>query len=233
VSVVLGPGEVSVEQAWAASFLARLPVRAQEQLRASAHEEEVFAGQNLYRELREPRFSVLIMVVNGLLRAYVTSPQGRQMVTRYWRPGELVGMTSVMRHGAPSGVDVVRQGTILRLDPLTFERLGRSDAQVAWTIAEELADRLIIGAEVRLPNAFGSVRVRLAWHLLELACEVDGEQVARVTQQDLADSIGSVREVVARALLTMSQDGLIARKGPAVVITDPDRMRLLAQSFTE
>jgi CRP/FNR family cyclic AMP-dependent transcriptional regulator len=199
-----------VEQAWSASFLARLPSTAQEQLKATAHEEELFAGQNVYRELREPRFSFLALVISGLLRSYVTSP-----------------------HGAPTGVEVVRQGSMLRLDPMALERLGRTNVQVAWTVAEELADRLVVAAGVRVPNVFGSVKVRVAWHLLELASEVNGRFVARVTQQELADSVGSVREVVARVLLSMSHDGLIVREGPVVVIEDVERLRILSQSFDE
>jgi CRP/FNR family transcriptional regulator, cyclic AMP receptor protein len=222
-----------VEQAWSASFLARLPSTAQEQLKATAHEEELFAGQNVYRELREPRFSFLALVISGLLRSYVTSPQGRQIVTRYWRPAEVVGLTSVVTHGAPTGVEVVRQGSMLRLDPMALERLGRTNVQVAWTVAEELADRLVVAAGVRVPNVFGSVKVRVAWHLLELASEVNGRFVARVTQQELADSVGSVREVVARVLLSMSHDGLIVREGPVVVIEDVERLRILSQSFDE
>lgn len=225
--------EDPVNQAWSASFLARLPPAAQDQLKATAHEEELFAGQNVYRELREPRFTFLALVITGLLRAYVTSPKGRQIVTRYWRSGQVVGLTSVVTHGAPSGVEAVRQGSMLRLDPLTLERLGRTNVQVAWTIAEELADRLVVGASHRVPSVFGSVKVRVAWHLLELASEINGRRVARVTQQDLADSVGSVREVVARVLLTMSQDGLVAREGPVVIIQDPKRLTALAESLDE
>jgi CRP/FNR family transcriptional regulator, cyclic AMP receptor protein len=200
---------------------------------ATAHEEELFAGQNVYRELREPRFSFVALIVSGLLRAYTTSPQGRRIVTNYWRPGQVVGLTSVIAHGAPAGVDVVRQGSMLRLDPLLLERLGRTDAAVSWTIAEELAARLVHGAATRVPNTFGSVKVRVAWHLIELATQINGRWRARVTQQELADSVGSVREVVARVLLGMSQDGLIKRDGPLIVIEDRERLTVLSQSFDD
>jgi CRP/FNR family transcriptional regulator, cyclic AMP receptor protein len=222
-----------VEQAWSRSFLARLPQQAQEQLKATAHEQELFVGQNVYRELRQPRFSFLALMVSGMLRAYATSPQGRRIVTRYWRPGQVVGLTSVVLHGAPAGIEVVRQGSMLRLDPLTLERLGRTNVEVAWEIAVALAERIVTGAEVRIPSVFGSVKVRVAWHLLELATEINGRCVVRTTQQDLADSVGSVREVVARVLLALTAEGMIVREGGVVVIRDPERLRLFAQSFDE
>jgi CRP/FNR family transcriptional regulator len=222
-----------MQKAWSVSFLARLPPSAQEELMATAHEQELFAGQNVYRELRQPRFSFLALVINGLLRQFVTSPQGRQIVTRYWRPGEVPGLTSTVGPVAPSGIDVVRQGSMLRLDPVTLERLGRTNVQVAWAIAEELADRLVVAANARIPNVFGSVKVRVAWHLLERTSNERERLVARVTQQELADSVGSVREVVARVLLSMIECGLIAREGPLIVIRDRERLELLMQSFDD
>jgi CRP/FNR family transcriptional regulator len=222
-----------IDLAWSASFLSRLPERAQEQLKATAREEELTAGQNIYRELHKPRFSLLGLVVSGLLRSYSTSPKGRQVVVRYWHPGEVVGLTSVMTHGAPTGVEVVRSGSMLRMDPLTLERLGRTDVNVGWAIAEELARHLVSGAHSRMPSVFGSVRVRVSWHLMELATGVDGRMIARVTQQELADSVGSVREVVARVLINLSRDEVIAREGAFVVITDPERLRSIAESLDE
>ena len=50
-------------------------------------------------------------------------------------------------------------------------------------------------------TAFASVQQRVARHLLEIAAaqqESGGPLVARVSQQELADLAGSVREVVAR-----------------------------------
>jgi CRP/FNR family transcriptional regulator, cyclic AMP receptor protein len=222
-----------IDLAWAASFLSSLPEAAQEQLKATAREEELSAGQNIYRELHRPRFSILGLVITGLLRSYSTSPKGRQVVVRYWHPGEVVGLTSVMSHGAPTGVEVVRSGSMLRMDPLTLERLGRNDANVGWAIAKELASRLVSGAQSRIPSVFGSVRVRVSWHLMELASEIDGRLIARVTQQELADSVGSVREVVARVLLNLGREEVIAREGPLVVITDPERLRAIAESLDE
>ncbi|HTC71329.1 MAG TPA: Crp/Fnr family transcriptional regulator [Solirubrobacteraceae bacterium] len=222
-----------MQKAWSVSFLARLPPSAQEQLMATAHQQELVAGQNVYRELRQPRFSFLALVISGLLRQFVTSPQGRQIVTRYWRPGEVPGLTSAVGPVAPTGIDAIRQGLMLRLDPVTLERLGRTDVQVAWVIAEELANRLVVAANFRIPNVFGNVKVRVAWHLLERADDQRGQLVARVTQQELADSVGSVREVVARVLLSMSQCGLIAREGPLIVIPDRERLELVLQSFDD
>ena len=44
------------------------------------------------------------------------------------------------------------------------------------------------------------------------------------TQQDLANSIGSVREVVARAIDELCRDGFIERTKAGIRVLDPDRL---------
>ena len=70
-------------------------------------------------------------------------------------------------------------------------------------------------------NAFGSVGQRVAAHLLDLASDRQrpgGRLVAHVSQQELADAAGSVREVVARALRDLRVAGIVATAADSVVI---------------
>jgi CRP-like cAMP-binding protein len=49
-----------------------------------------------------------------------------------------------------------------------------------------------------------------------------------VGHQEIADAIGSVREVATRALLDMRRAGLIARRGSKTVLADLEQLRLVA-----
>ena len=107
------------------------------------------------------------------------------------------------------------------------DRGGRRDAGVSWAIAEELDRRLYEVLEQTAVNAFGSVRQRVAAHLLDLASDRQrphGRLVARVSQQELADAAGWVREVVARALRDLRTAGIVATAADSVVILDPARL---------
>jgi hypothetical protein len=91
---------------------------------------------------------------------------------------------------------------VFRISARTLTEAARRDPQVSWAIAEELNRRLYEVLEQTAVNAFGSVRQRVAAHLLDLAPDRQrpgGRLVAHVSQQELADAAGSVREVVARA----------------------------------
>jgi CRP/FNR family cyclic AMP-dependent transcriptional regulator len=71
------------------------------------------------------------------------------------------------------------------------------------------------------------VRQRVAAHLLDLASDhqpPDGRLVALVSQQELADAVGSVREVVARVLRDLRVAGIVATAPDSVAILDPARL---------
>jgi CRP/FNR family transcriptional regulator len=76
-------------------------------------------------------------------------------------------------------------------------------------------------------NTFASVRQRVARHLLDLAAaRAAGSRTLTVTvnQQELANSVGSVREVVARILAELRAENLVRTSPDRVEILDPVRM---------
>ena len=102
--------------------------------------------------------------------------------------------------------------------------MARRDARVGWALAEELNRRLYETLQQTAINAFGSVRQRVAAHLLDLASAQQrprGHLVARVSQQDLADAVGSVREVVARVLRDFRVERLVATSPDSIQVLDP------------
>jgi CRP/FNR family transcriptional regulator, cyclic AMP receptor protein len=220
-----------VDEAWAKSFLSQLPEKAQQELREGAHELEMLRGQIVFRELVQPRYSFLGLVVSGVVRTFVTSPGGRRLATRYARAGDVVGLTTVLLDGAKGGLDCLRSGALLRLDPITLRRLGKADAAVAWTLAVQMAKEISTGG-ARVPNMFGSVRVRVAWHLTELMVPADGgTAVVHLTQQELAESVGSVREVVARVLAQLREEGVLSRDARSITVSDPERLKEIADTI--
>ena len=66
-------------------------------------------------------------------------------------------------------------------------------------------------------------RQRVACHLLDLAAEWQrgSKLLAPVSQQELADAVGTVREVVARVLRELREAGLVETTRSGVLITDP------------
>jgi len=116
---------------------------------------------------------------------------------------------------------------VFRISTRTLTTVAHRDPEVAWAIAEELNRRLYKVLEQMAVAAFGSVRQRVAVHLLDLASDrlqQQGALVAKVSHRELADAAGSVREVVARALRQLRDAGIVATEADRVVILDPARL---------
>ena len=77
-------------------------------------------------------------------------------------------------------------------------------------------------------NLFGTVQQRVCRHLLDLASNSPDGLVVKVEQHELADAIGSVREVVARALRKLREAGLVERHPAGIRIADPSGLHRLA-----
>ena len=199
-----------VNDAFARSFLRALPPELVARLRAAGERTDYPAGTTIYRAGSDPR---AVLVVQGLIRVYMTSSEGRQVTVRYARPGDVLGIAVLV--GGPANVDVqaLAPSSLFRISARMLTAAARRDARVAWAMAEELNRRLYETLQQTAINAFGSVSQRVASHLLDLASAQQlphGGLVAHVSQQELADAVGSVREVVARALRDFRVAGIVA-----------------------
>jgi CRP/FNR family cyclic AMP-dependent transcriptional regulator len=208
-----------LREAIGASFVASLPADIVGRLIIDAVRLDIPAASTIYREGESPRFAV---VAQGLLRVYLTSTEGRQVTVRYARAGSVLGAPVVIAGPVDTSVQALTNSTVFILNLAAIRALGQTDARVAWALAEEVSRRLYEVLEGFAGNVFGSVRQRVARHLLDLAAEHQSGTMllAPVSQQELADAVGTVREVVARVLRELRDEGLIETSRQGVALLD-------------
>lgn len=213
--------DADVVAAMAGSFLADISPALLDDLLAGGLRSELPAGTTIYRQGSAPR---TVLVVSGLLRVYMSSPDGRQVTVRYARRSDVLGIAVLVGGPADVGAQTLAASTLYRIDAALLATTARQDGRVAWALAEELNRRLYENLRQTAVNAFGSVRQRVALHVLDLASAQQGPGgplVARVSQQELAEAVGSVREVVARVLRDLRLAGLVATLPDGVHVLDP------------
>lgn len=209
-----------VRAAASGSYLAQMPPEVTDDLLNGGARTDFPAGATIYRAGETPRS---YLVITGLLRVFMSSPEGRQVTIRYARDGDVLGTAVALGGPVNVGVQTLQECSLFSVDIGRLLRYAYEDAHVAMAIAGELNSRLYESLQQTAIHAFGTIRQRVAVHLLDLASaqQATGERlVARVTQQDLADAIGSVREVVARALRELRLAGAIATGSDSIVILD-------------
>jgi CRP/FNR family transcriptional regulator, cyclic AMP receptor protein len=220
-----------VAAALAASNLARLPGPALHRLLTRARLVRVPAGSVTHREGEATEHMEL--VVDGLVRGFVTAPDGRSLTVRYARRGALIGVVSMYATGfrMPAGIQAVVDAELLHLCPDVVRRASAEDPRVADALLHELADRVLSFIHEIPGSAFCSVRQRVARHLLDLASQESRASrgacpvlTVPVSQRELAEAVGSVREVVVRVLRDLRESGVISTHRDHIDILDPVRL---------
>jgi CRP/FNR family transcriptional regulator, cyclic AMP receptor protein len=146
------------------------------------------------------------------------------VTVRYAPTCDVLGIAVLVGGPGDVGVQTLAESSLFRIDSRMLTLAAHRDARVAWALAEELNRRLYDTLQQTAINAFGSVRQRVAAHLLDLASAQQrpgGHLVARVSQQELADAVGSVREVVARVLRDFRLEQLVATSPDSIHVLDP------------
>ena len=200
---------------------ASLPAATVERLAAGGKLLDIAAGAIVYIEAEAEVFGI---VTRGLFRVYMHTSDGRPVTVRYARSGALLGTPALVGGPAPVFVQALPASGLYVMDVARAKRLAAEDAAVAWAFAEESALRLYEALEELAGNTFATVRQRVVRHLLDLAASRpanDGSLIALVNQQDLANSVGSVREVIARVLRELRAASLVRTAPGRVEILDP------------
>ncbi len=211
----------AVQRLLRASLPFSLPDDALAALSTGAHISDAAPGDHLYREGGGP---VTFLVLRGLVRMYMSSPAGREITVRYVRTGELTGLSSIFSPEPPLNFQALTSTRALHLRPEVVDAAARTDARIAYALAAQSSRSLVEFQREIGRQAFLSVRQRVARHLLDLATSADPDQRMRITQQELADAVGSAREVVARALQGLRASGLIKTSPRGIVLLDAETL---------
>ncbi len=163
-------------------------------------------------------------VVEGTVRVSKCAPSGRELPLYRVGPGEtcIISSSCLLGHEDYNARGVTESETLLMLlpkavfDEMMAERPFRDF--VFHLFSERIADLMQLIEEV----AFRKLDQRLAALLLGKG------RVLHVTHQQLADELGSVREIVSRLLKSFAEQGLVKLAREQVEIIDPSGLRRMA-----
>jgi CRP/FNR family transcriptional regulator len=191
------------------------------------------AGQVIYLE-GEPA-QTLYILESGWVKATRISPEGREQALLFLRGGEVFGDVAVYT-GAPY------PGTVTALEPVEAWAVDQASMlgliarypDLAMAVIRRLSERVMYYVGLVEDLTLHSVESRLASTLLKHA-ESDGYRLivprrAWTTFDEMAVRLGTVRDVLARALHSLEQEGLLRVEKHAIVILDPQGLILRGNS---
>ena len=210
-------------------LFAALDAESSEALRSAMREERMERGEVIFHE--DDDGDRLYVVLDGKVKIYRTSPDGRENMLAVLGPGDMFGELSLFDPGP-------RSATVTAVTDATFSSLSHEDLLrwlegrpvVARGLLAQLAGRLRKANDVVADLVFSDVPGRVAKALLDLADRFgrtadDGVHVHHdLTQEELAQLVGASRETVNKALADFASRGWLRLEPRSVVIMDVERL---------
>lgn len=193
------------------------------------------AGELLFSE-GEP-CSGLHTIVRGKIRIFKTSASGREQVLAVNGPGESVAELPVFDGGPyPASAIAVEDAEIAFISRRDFHAFCIEHPEVALKVLSVVGARLrqLVGIIEEL--SFTTIRQRLIAVLVKLA-QTEGRQTESgiafmlpATHQELANQLGTVRELISRNLMRLQAEGLLEVDARQIVVRDLKALSALLEA---
>lgn len=170
--------------------------------------------------------SYLYLVASGAVKVFGTSADGKEQIITLARSGDSFNDVAAF-DGRPTPASAQAMTPVVLYRLSGPELLSRSCqyGPLAANIIEALGKKVRELGDLVADLSFRPVSGRLARILLQQLPYTDS---ARLTQRDMASMAGTAREVIARALRSLEEQGMIKVDRQQIVILDREALERLA-----
>ena len=220
---------IKLELLKTACYFSKLDTPALQDISRFLFEKQFPAGEVILWEGEEEE--VLYFVISGLLKLFATSAEGREFIVRIVYGGDSINDDSVFNR-EPSILSAMTLSPVVvyGLRQPNLHKILRIYPQVSSNIAEVFAARQRYLVRLATELVFKNVTSRLAHLLLERQkLARAGTENLRITQQEMASMIGTVREIVSRSLRELEAMGAISLKHNQIAITNQNKLLELSR----
>jgi CRP/FNR family transcriptional regulator len=173
------------------------------------------------------------VVVEGLVKIYKLSVEGKEQILHIFGPGEPFGEVPVFTgQHFPAHAEAIAESRLLFFPRDAFTDLIKKNPSLALNMLAVLSIRLL-QFTVKIEHlSLKEVPGRLAAYLLDLSDEkgMDDSVDLKISKQQLASLLGTIPETLSRILAKMTKQGLIQVDGPRIGIMDRQGLEELAMT---
>ena len=171
----------------------------------------------------------LLVLRSGRLRAYVLSQDGREVTLYRLTAGEICLFSASCVLGTAQmdlTVEAEQDSTVWVIPPDVFRQISHESAAAAGYVNTLMARRFSEVMWLVEQVMWQSMDRRLAAFLLEES-ELEHTDTLRLTHEQIANHLGTAREVVTRMLRYFQSEGMVRLSRGTVAITDRRRLEAL------
>ncbi len=182
------------------------------------------AGQVIY--LEGDLADKIYILDHGWIKATRLSLQGREQAMLFLESGEIFGDIAVLSGTTyPGTVTALEEVDVWSIPAQEFLQLIQESPPLAMATIRHLSDRVLHYIKLVEDLSLRDVEGRLANTLLQHAEFVDGTLIVRrrqwTTFDEMAVRLGTVRDVLGRALKKLEAEGMIRVDRESIQLLDP------------
>jgi len=191
-------------------------------------------GESLFSQGEEA--NGFYLVLQGRIKIYRLSPQGKEYILRIVGPGETLAEAAVFSGTTyPAAADSLEDSRLYYFRKSAFVQLIRQDPQLALNMISGLSLLLRNLAQQVEDLSLHEVSSRLARYLLDQAAKKDlhlndGVQIPLEMKKNLlASRLGTIGETLSRTMAKMKQRGLLEIKKDTVTVQNLALLKEVAE----
>ena len=191
---------------------------------------ELKKGEFLFREGETARG--IWIICNGVVKMYrQTAVEGKPLITRISRSGELMGYRSFFADQPYQGnAEAMVKTTASHLDRNYVHNLIFRNGPLALLLLQKFARDLGRAEVVATNMAYRGAKDRVVdviydLHMNTPNAEVDDHWAFNIRRQDLAELAGLTIETTVRVLKELEKDGLLVIDRHQIKVLEPDQIR--------
>lgn len=184
-------------------------------------------------------FRALYAVRTGFFKTRLSSSDGRDQITGFQIPGELLGFEAVAAD--EHGVDAIalEDSEVCILPYNELERIARDFAPLQHQLHRVMSREIVREHNVMLLLGTMKAEERVAAFLLNLSERYrhlgysPSEFILRMTRQEIGSYLGLKLETVSRAFSRFQESGILQAQGKKITLTDLALLRKLVSNQSD
>jgi CRP-like cAMP-binding protein len=215
-------------------LLGGLDLKEIERLAAAAVPSKLERKEQLF--LEGDKVKGFYLVLQGLLKIYKVSADGKEQVLHLVEPGQTFAAGALFEfEGYPAGAEAVEPSEVLLIPSGEFTHLLDTEPQLCRKMFKELSIWLQRLTDIIYSLAFRDVEKRLASYLVEQCRKEGGPRPGQridlgIEKSLLASYLGTIPETFSRTLRKMQVHGLVDVDGSEITIRDAEGLRQMLEA---
>ncbi|PKG22332.1 Crp/Fnr family transcriptional regulator [Niallia nealsonii] len=175
----------------------------------------------------------LYILVEGKIKVYTTSAEGRTLILSFKNPVEIIGDIEYIRGiDIINTVEAVSAVSMISVPYAVLKKYAKDHAPLLNFLLDIITEKFQLKNSSLTFNLFYPVEVRLASYLLSVSSQEmespDGEKGSMVHIRDAANLIGTSYRHVNRVIQKFLADGLIERQRGSIYVKSREGLKRLA-----